>query len=83
LVEENLAACANLIPSVSSIYRWENKLECSTEVFVLFKTTAKSYKIFEEKLKLLHPYDVPEVVAVTVSDGSATYLNWVLGNCSG
>ena len=81
LVTERLAACANLIPSIESIYRWQNKIEKEPEVLVLFKTTTLCYPAFQEKLKSLHPYDVPEVICLCVEDGLPSYLKWVNASC--
>ncbi len=83
LVEEKLAACANLVPGVESIYRWEGKVETSTEVMVIFKTTIARYQMFETRLLALHPYEVPEVVTLRVTDGLPSYLRWVESNTMG
>ena len=83
LVEEKLAACANLVPGVESIFRWEGKVEASTEVLVIFKTTIARYQMFETRLLGLHPYDVPEVVSLRVTDGLPRYLRWVESSTMG
>jgi periplasmic divalent cation tolerance protein len=80
LVTENLAACANVIPKIKSIYRWQGKIEQEDETLVLFKTTADRFAAFEEKLKSLHPYDVPEIICTPISEGSPAYLQWVRQN---
>jgi periplasmic divalent cation tolerance protein len=80
LVTENFAACANVIPKVESIYRWQGKIEHGDETLVLFKTTAARFAAFEEKLKSLHPYDVPEVISCKVEAGLPEYLRWVTEN---
>jgi periplasmic divalent cation tolerance protein len=82
LVTENLAACANIIPAVESIYRWEGKIENAQETLVFFKTTAGRYDAFQEKLKSLHPYDVPEIICLRIADGLPEYLRWVDEGCS-
>ena len=64
LVEAQLAACVNLIPAVESIYRWEGKVETAAEVLAVFKTTSEAWPRFESRLRELHPYEVPEIVAV-------------------
>src|SRR3954471_21004219 len=74
LVNANLVACANILPQVESIYRWQGKLEESTEVLVLFKLSVARYREFEEKLKELHPYDVPEIIAAPIAAGLEAYL---------
>lgn len=80
LVTENLAACANIVPAIESIYRWENKIENAQETLVFFKTTTARYPAFQERLKALHPYDVPEIISVRIADGLPDYLRWVSAN---
>jgi len=82
LVTERLAACANLTPAVESIYRWEGKVEQAEETLVLFKTTRARFPALQAKLKSLHPYDVPELIAVAVQDGLPDYLRWVAESCA-
>lgn len=82
LVTEHLVACANILPEVQSIYHWEGKVERASETMVFFKTTESRLAAFQAKLKALHPYDVPEIVAVRVSDGLPEYLQWVRENCA-
>ena len=77
---ERLAACANIIPAVESIYRWEGNLERANETLVMFKIAAAHYDSFEARLKSLHPYDVPELVALPVAAGLPDYLRWVCAN---
>ena len=81
LVEERLAACGNIVPGVESVYRWEGKVETGAEVLVVFKTVIGSYQMFETRLRALHPYQVPEVLALRVTDGLPAYLRWVEQNC--
>src|SRR4029453_9319923 len=78
LISEKLAACANIIPAVHSIYRWKDKIETAGEVIVFFKTTPDRQAAFQEKLRSLHPYEVPEMVFVPVVTGLRTYLRWVV-----
>jgi len=80
LIEARLAACANIIPGVESIYRWKDAIETSAETLVIFKATMGSYPRFEARLKELHPYEVPEVVALRPSDGLPAYMRWVEEN---
>ena len=82
LVAENLAACVNLIPAVESIYRWEGKIERTAEVIAFFKTTTNRLAAFQEKLKALHPYDVPELICLRIDNGLPEYLRWVNESCS-
>ena len=81
LVTENLVACANLILAVESIYRWQDKIENAHEVLGLFKTTITCYAAFQERLKALHPYDVPEIICLRIEDGLPEYLRWVSAGC--
>ncbi len=81
LVEEKLAACGNIVPGVESIYRWEGKVETGAEVLVIFKTTRGCYAALEARVRALHPYEVPEVLAVRVTDGLPAYLRWVVESC--
>jgi periplasmic divalent cation tolerance protein len=80
LVTESFAACANVIPKIESIYRWQGKIEQGDETLVLFKTTAARFAAFEEKLKSLHPYDVPEIICTPIASGWPHYLEWVREN---
>jgi periplasmic divalent cation tolerance protein len=81
LVTEKFAACANILPAVESIYRWKGKIENASEVIVFFKTTPDRQKAFQDKLRSLHPYDVPEMVFISVTNGLPEYLRWVRENC--
>jgi periplasmic divalent cation tolerance protein len=82
LVEEKFAACANLMPAVHSIYRWKEKIETAGEVIVFFKTTSDRQAAFQEKLRSLHAYDVPEIIFVRVDGGLPAYLSWVAEGCA-
>lgn len=77
LVTESLAACVNLIPHVRSIYRWEGKIEDTAEVLMLAKTTVAGFEPLAARVKGLHPYQVPEIIAVPVPLGNAPYLKWL------
>src|SRR5881275_3143443 len=81
LVTEKFAACANILPSVESIYRWKEKLETGNETLVFFKLSEDRQPAFQEKLRSLHPYDVPEIIFVAIADGLPEYLRWVSDNC--
>jgi periplasmic divalent cation tolerance protein len=81
LVEEKLAACANLVPGVESIYRWEGKVETSAEILMIVKTTIARYQALEDLIRTLHPYEVPEIVSLRVADGLPSYLRWVEQSC--
>ena len=78
LVEQGVAACVNRLAAVESIYRWEGAIERATEVPLLIKTTRDRYGDVELAIRQLHPYQVPEIIALTVADGHAAYLRWIL-----
>ena len=80
LVERQLAACVNLIPGIESIYRWQGKVETGSEVLAIFKTSAAVFPEFEKTLTELHPYEVPEIIAVQPATVAETYTAWVLGS---
>lgn len=77
LVERQLAACVNLIPAVESIYRWQGAVETASEVLAIFKTTAPLFPAFEQALTELHPYDVPEIIAVAPEKVAESYRDWL------
>jgi periplasmic divalent cation tolerance protein len=81
MVSERLAACANILPAVESIYRWKAKIESGNETLVLFKLSEKRQSAFQEKLRSLHPYEVPEIIFIPISSGLPEYLRWVVENC--
>ena len=81
LVTEQFAACANILPAVESIYRWKEKIERAGETLVLFKTSEGRQSAFQEKLRSLHPYEVPEIIFLPVTSGLPDYLRWVNENC--
>lgn len=80
LVETQLAACVNLLPAVESIYRWQGKVEKADEVLAIFKTSAAAFPAFEKALTELHPYEVPEIIAVQPAAVAEAYTAWVLGS---
>ncbi|RXS93085.1 divalent-cation tolerance protein CutA [Silvibacterium dinghuense] len=77
LVEQGLAACVNIVPGLTSIYRWQGAVETAHEVLLLVKTTGASLGALEEALCSLHSYEVPEFVVLGVDGGSAAYLEWL------
>jgi periplasmic divalent cation tolerance protein len=81
IVDQRLAACANILPQVHSIYHWQGKTETADEVLTIFKLPATSYAQFEAKLRSLHPYDVPEIIAYKIDNGLPEYLRWVVESC--
>ena len=77
LVEGRLAACVNIGASVESIYHWRGQIETGNEVPIAIKTRQVLYSEVEAAIRQIHPYDVPEVIALPISDGSAPYLDWI------
>ena len=77
LVEERLVACANLVANVRSIYRWQGRVEDESEVMLILKTRADRVGALAERLRALHPYDLPELLVLPVEDGLAPYVEWV------
>jgi periplasmic divalent cation tolerance protein len=80
LVEERLAACATLIPTVESIYRWEGQVESATETVLLLKTAPDQLAALEARLKELHSYQVPEFLVLNIESGSHAYLDWLFAS---
>jgi len=79
LVEERLIACANILSPVRSIYRWEGKVQDDHEWLLIIKTQQVHFAAVEARVRSLHSYQVPEVIALSVVDGSERYLGWVKG----
>jgi periplasmic divalent cation tolerance protein len=77
LVERGLAACVNVLPAVTSIYRWKGKLEKEEERLLVIKTRAERFAELRQTLVSLHPYEVPEVIALPIADGHQPYLDWL------
>ena len=82
LVTEKFAACANILPAVESIYRWKDKIESGKETLVFFKLSDDRRSAFQDKLRSLHPYEVPEIIFVPVANGLPEYIAWVVDSCS-
>lgn len=79
LVEERLAACVNLVPGVRSIYRWEGRIEDGAEVLLVIKSRRHLLEALTARVRALHSYTVPEVVAMPVVAGNPDYLSWLAG----
>ena len=77
LVERGLAACVNRLAPVDSVYRWQGAVERATETPLVVKTTRERYTEVEQAIRALHPYDVPEIIALSVVAGFAPYLRWI------
>lgn len=78
LVAERLAACVNIVPAIESVYRWEGEVTRESETLLMIKTTNDRYAGVERRVKELHSYSTPEVIAVEIALGSADYLKWLL-----
>ena len=78
LVQQGLAACANVIPKMTSIYRWEGKIQEDKEALLLLKSVQENMKALQETLQKLHPYRLPGVVSYPASGGLPDYLDWVV-----
>lgn len=77
LVHEHLAACVNIIGPIESVYRWDAAVQHDSEFLLVIKTTAERYAGLEARIIALHPYQTPEVIAVSIAAGSAPYLEWI------
>jgi len=80
VVREHLAACANIVPGLISIYRWQGQVQRDLELLLIMKTREVVYWLLEARIRELHPYDVPDIVALPIQAGSAAYLDWLAEN---
>ena len=82
LLDARQAACVNLLPAVTSMYYWQGQLETATEVMLLIKAPPALFDAISQTICRLHPYTVPEIIAIPVSQGFLPYLRWVNEECS-
>ena len=80
LVDERLAACVNILPGMRSVYRWRGAIESESELLCLVKSTRAQFEAVKERVLGLHPYEVPEVVAIPIVLGHSAYLDWLLAS---
>lgn len=77
LLKERLVACANIIDGVESFFWWKGKVDKSKESLIIIKTVMKNFGKIQKRIKKLHSYDVPEIIALEIGKGSSDYLNWI------
>jgi periplasmic divalent cation tolerance protein len=80
LVEDHLAACVNLVTPIRSVYRWEGKIWDEKEWLLIIKTQKHRFEELEKKVKSLHSYSVPEIISLSITEGSSAYLSWIREN---
>jgi periplasmic divalent cation tolerance protein len=77
LVERGLAACVNIVPGVESVYQWKGQIENSSELLLIIKTRSECYAALEQAIQALHPYELPEIIALPLAAGLPAYLEWI------
>ncbi|MCK4951617.1 MAG: divalent-cation tolerance protein CutA [Gammaproteobacteria bacterium] len=80
LIDESLAACVNILPGITSVYQWEGKRETGTELLLLIKTREEMYAALEKRITELHPYELPEIISVSIKNGLPGYMDWITQN---
>lgn len=83
LVESGLAACVNRVPGIRSVYRWEGRVHDDGEELLIIKTGRSRVQALTDRVREIHPYEEPEILVLPVSDGSPSYLAWVLAQTAG
>lgn len=77
LVDERLAACVNIVPGITSVYRWQGAVETAPELLLIIKTGAAVYQRLQDRIRALHPYELPEIIAVSPAGGLPDYFAWI------
>jgi len=77
IIENELAACVNILPALTSVYRWQGKVETAQEHLLLIKAPSYQYTNIEQCITTHHPYDVPEIIAFSIENGLPAYLQWI------
>ena len=77
VVSSNLAACVQTIADVHSVFRWLNKTDTADEYLLLMKTTRENYPALEARIRSMHPYEIPEIIAIPIAEGFDQYLDWI------
>jgi len=77
LVAERLAACVNIVPGIQSVYQWQGNIEHDNELLLIIKTRADAFAALEQAILQYHPYELPEIIAVSIEAGSSAYLEWI------
>ena len=77
MIEHHLAACVNIAPGITSVYQWQGKIESAQEHLLIIKSHANQYQAIETKIKQVHPYELPEIIAVPIEHGLPEYLQWI------
>lgn len=81
-VEQRLAACVNVLSGVTSVYRWQGQLHRDSECLLLLKTTAMKLEALKRQILAVHPYELPEIIAVEIGAGHSPYLDWIQAQCT-
>jgi periplasmic divalent cation tolerance protein len=77
LVSQHLAACVNIMPGLTSVYQWQGEIETAQEHLLIIKSQQQQFAVIEKAIKTIHPYQLPEIIAVAIEQGSAEYLKWI------
>ncbi|PTU32334.1 divalent-cation tolerance protein CutA [Stenotrophobium rhamnosiphilum] len=81
LVAERVAACVNILPKITSVYRWQDEVKHDDEALLIIKSPAENFERLKQVILANHPYELPEIVAVNSTEGHAPYLDWVISAC--